>query len=296
MPTLSGIVKDSTGAFAQRLVRAYRRDTGAFVGQATSNPTTGAYSIATDYSGEHFVMMHDGTATEGDPYWDSVVLACHFNGTNGSTAFVDEKGHTLTPTGNSQISTTQSKFNGSAVYFDGAGDYITIPSGDFAFPGDFTVEAFVRRESAASYFSILEGRSGANATPYVFGLRSVGGTFRPDFFNGTVYSGTSTSVPLSTWCHVAFCRQGTTLRMFVDGVADAVTPTVSGTLTPSGTLLYIGAIVDPTYANGYINDLIITKAARYTANFTPPSSAFLGAAVVSGGTQNILAFDRVTPV
>ena len=61
MPTISGIVKDSAGEFAQRIVRAYRRDTGAFVGQAVSNASTGAYSITTAYSGEHFVLMHNGT-------------------------------------------------------------------------------------------------------------------------------------------------------------------------------------------------------------------------------------------
>lgn len=56
--TLSGNVKDATGSNAARLVYAFREDTGALVGSATSNATTGNYSIATEYSGAHTLVFY----------------------------------------------------------------------------------------------------------------------------------------------------------------------------------------------------------------------------------------------
>lgn len=58
--TLSGNVKDATGTNASRLVRAYREDTGVLAGEATSNGTTGNYSIATEYSGTHTLVFYPG--------------------------------------------------------------------------------------------------------------------------------------------------------------------------------------------------------------------------------------------
>jgi len=64
-----------------------------------------------------------GTKSD-DPNYSSVSLLLNGNGTNGSTTFTDSSvnNHTITRNGNAQISTTQSKFGGSSMYFDGNGD------------------------------------------------------------------------------------------------------------------------------------------------------------------------------
>ena len=59
MPTISGTIMDTNGNGVARTVRAYRRDTGALMGEAVSNASTGAYSITTTYAGEHSVVMLD---------------------------------------------------------------------------------------------------------------------------------------------------------------------------------------------------------------------------------------------
>ena len=301
MPTISGIVKDSAGAFAQRMVRAYRRDTGALIGQTVSNATTGAYSITTPYSGEHFVLMHDGTATVGDAYWDSVVLACHFDGTNGSTTFTDEKGHTLTAYGNAQVSTAQSKFGGSSAYFDGTGDYLTAAdNADFALgAGDFTVEAFVYVTSFANSPVIVDTRQTAGGAGAAFYLNTSG---QPTYFVAAADRLTSvTAIAQNTWTHVAFVRASGVTKIYIGGVATGTTYSDTLSITEYG--LTVGATIDYRSAasgyhfQGYIDNLRITKGvARYTANFTPPAAAFLGAETLTGGAENILAFDRVTPV
>src|SRR3990167_7743345 len=55
-------------------------------------------------------------------------LLLHMDGTNGSTTFTDEIGKTVTANGNAQISTAQSKFGGASGLFNGAGDWIDVPS------------------------------------------------------------------------------------------------------------------------------------------------------------------------
>ena len=55
---LSGTVTGSTGSPAARAIRAQREDTGAYVGGTISNATTGAYTIPTEYPGEHTVVAY----------------------------------------------------------------------------------------------------------------------------------------------------------------------------------------------------------------------------------------------
>lgn len=56
--TLSGNVKNSSGANVARTVRAYREDTGALVDSTTSNATTGNYSLVSPTSGAHTVIAY----------------------------------------------------------------------------------------------------------------------------------------------------------------------------------------------------------------------------------------------
>ena len=55
---LSGSVRDATGALVARKVAAYREDTNAFVATATSDATTGAYSIDTTTTGAHTLVFY----------------------------------------------------------------------------------------------------------------------------------------------------------------------------------------------------------------------------------------------
>ena len=63
---ISGTTKDAGGSFASRLVRVYRQDTGAFVGEQLSNGTTGEWVITAVNTGstvtKHFAVMHDDDA------------------------------------------------------------------------------------------------------------------------------------------------------------------------------------------------------------------------------------------
>lgn len=57
-----GTVLDDVGAPAERTLRAYRRDTGALVGSAVSNATTGAYTVNCSSTQECSVLCLDDAA------------------------------------------------------------------------------------------------------------------------------------------------------------------------------------------------------------------------------------------
>ncbi len=87
-------------------------------------------------------------------------LLLHMDGSNGSTNFVDSaQSRSVTANGNAQISTSQYKFGGASGYFDGSGDYLTVPdSSDWTFgTGDFTIDLWVR-------FSALQDSSFVSQT------------------------------------------------------------------------------------------------------------------------------------
>ena len=211
----------------------------------------------------------------GDQYYNSCSLLMHFSGSNGSTTFIDNSPSpkTVTPVGNAQISTAQSKFGGSSGYFDGTGDYLTLSS-DVAFgtgTGNFTIEFWMYPVSVASGY-VFDNRTGA-ALQSVIGYFSAAGSFT--FTGGIISTGvTKTGITANSWYHVACVRNSGTVYLFVDGVS-AGTDTVAGSANSSNPFT-IGSKYDGTNGfNGYIDDFRYTKGvARYTSSFTVPSSAF----------------------
>ena len=219
-----------------------------------------------------------GNAVAGDPYYSAVSLLLHFNGANGSTTFTDSSSNnlTVTATGNAQISTAQSKFGGAAGYFDGNGDYLTVASNPvFNFgTGDFTIEGWVYLSSVSGdWFIVSSSGSGgmffgysSSVSPYGWGVGRTGVAW--DYI-------TASTATTNTWYHVAVCRSGTSLRIFVNGTQVGTTNTNSQSYNLSATSLTIASQGATYYLNGYIDELRVTKGtARYTANFTVPSAAF----------------------
>jgi hypothetical protein len=214
-------------------------------------------------------------AIPADPYYSSTSLLLHMDGTNGSTSFIDSGPNALTVTAaaNAQISTTQSKYGGSAGYFDGTGDYLTIANYGSLFTfgtGDFTVEAWVYVTSSGTSFSFLltEGFS----TDFAFYVDNT----RLGMWDGasSSYYSSADSVPLNQWVHVAFSRSGGFIRGFVNGV---LTGSVSNSrnMTNSQAVRVVASSTYPNSSTCYVDELRVTKGvARFTSNFTPPTKAY----------------------
>ena len=119
------------------------------------------------------------TLTPVEPYFHNNSLLLHGDGTNGSTTFKDDSinNHTITAYGNAQISTTQSKFGGASMKFDGSGDYLAIADNDDFELGssDFTLEAWVYltgySASYSGYYSaMILAKDASGARSWSFGI------------------------------------------------------------------------------------------------------------------------------
>ena len=204
----------------------------------------------------------------GRPVDLKTVLLMHCDGANNSTSFFDNSvyGKTLTAAGDAKMTTANKKFGTAAATFDGTGDTITAASSsDFAFgTGDFTVEMWVYiiswNSSALYQIPVTSGfQFGREGTTTKWGVAEAGVAWRVQ---------SSTLPSTGVWHHVAATRSGTTTRVFLDGTIVA-----SGTDTSNyaqGSLVIGGSFT------GQIDELRVSKGiARYTANFTPATEAFL---------------------
>ena len=196
------------------------------------------------------------------------------NFTNGG--IIDATGtNVLETVGNAQISTTQSKFGGSSMYFDGTGDYLNFPSSQlFGFgTGDLTIEFWLYLNTVSGTQNLCDFRN-ATTTEVAITLYMNGASPRL-YVNGADRI-TGGNLSTGQWYHVALSRSGTSTKLFVDGTQSGSTYTDSNNyLTPRP--LRIGTTNDGTPQfplNAYVDDFRITRYARYTANFTPPTAAF----------------------
>jgi len=196
------------------------------------------------------------------------------NFTNGG--IIDATGKNVLETvGNAQISTTQSKFGGSSMYFDGTGDYLNFPSSQlFGFgTGDLTIEFWLYLNTVSGTQNLCDFRN-ATTTEVAITLYMNGASPRL-YVNGADRI-TGGNLSTGQWYHVALSRSGTSTKLFVDGTQSGSTYTDSNNyLTPRP--LRIGTTNDGTPQfplNAYVDDFRITRYARYTANFTPPTAAF----------------------
>lgn len=228
-----------------------------------------------------------------DADYASVSLLLHGNGSNGSTTFTDNSPSPLTVTSVSgaQISTTQSKFGGASMNFSGS-NYVNVAASSNMSLGTapFTAEFFVYATgSYAGTPVILDWFY--KTSPYQAGswrayiAPSGLATFIVAPGGGsTSYEATSSgTVTTNAWNHVAVCRVGNNITVYLNGVGGsalnytgAVGHIYSGSL---GAATLPGGGGSPgQHFTGYVDDVRITKGvARYTANFTPPALPFADA-------------------
>lgn len=227
-----------------------------------------------------------------DPYWPSVTAAAHLT----EETLVDYAGNTILIYDGTARVEDASAFGGYAMSFDGWYDSVSItdPAKDpFAFEPyrdmegvqNFCVEARIFLADSSSNRTIAaRGSSTTNGwslSTYGTGLyfslfNTTGGTFMQVL---AVEEGT---IPLNTWCHVAACieasESGSVARVFVDGVLKAIATDQNDSYLQSATFttpLRVGSAGPAgTSFSGKIQEFRLTLAARYTADFTPPSALF----------------------
>ena len=225
-----------------------------------------------------------GIVTGGDPYYSAVSLLLSMDGTNGSTTFTDSGPNALavTAVGNAQISTNQSKFGGASGSFDGTTSYLTAPgSALFSGTGDFTVEGWFYNTdawviSANKDIVIVEGYGGSTLPVFYYGYyngsRYIKISNNSNGF-GISFDPSTYSMAANTWYHIAACRSSGTAKLFLNGVQCASSSLTTSFGTASSVAIAVSRTLTSGFYKGYIDDLRITKYARYTSAFTPPTQA-----------------------
>jgi Concanavalin A-like lectin/glucanases superfamily len=228
----------------------------------------------------------------------NVSLLLHGDGDNNSTAFVDSTiySNTFTRYGGTVISTAQSKFNGSSIYFQASSQsgLVATPGSHLSFgTGNFTVECWLYLDSygstfggpASSYWASFYDSAVSHLELYRYngfmGLISNVGTIGL-YSSGGIFLSSSASLSLSTWQHVALVRSSGTVNIYIDGIN-------RGSASFSTNLSLDGCVIgsprdrlppannnnEQIKLNGYVDEFRIKKGvAEYTTNFTPPTLRF----------------------
>ncbi len=202
------------------------------------------------------------------------------NGTNSGLIDYTSKNN-LETLGNAQLRTAITKFGNASMYFDGSGDYLVAAATEnFVFSGNFTVEFWMYPTAVASGERGIVGIGTVGASRLVVRLQGGSPEKMSFWLNGPANNIIcSTSISANQWYHVALVRSGSgsnNLKLYLNGVLDGQ---VTSTYSVPKEAMYIGRTysnLDGEYFTGYIDDLRITNGfSRYTANFTPPTSAFI---------------------
>ena len=162
----------------------------------------------------------------------------------------------------------KNRYSNTAIFFDGTGDYSTmsVTRSDTVNFGnsDWCIEFWVYRYGALQQ-TIYDQRSATTQNSPLIYLTTTNNVRY--YFAGADRISTA-AITSNTWVHVAVERYNSNVSIYVDGVRSGVIYNDAATsLVANNNLIGAASGAAQPY-NGYIQDLRITRAARYTANLT----------------------------
>jgi hypothetical protein len=142
--------------------------------------------------------------------------------------------------------------------------------------GEFTIEAWVYLKTPNTAYGLV---SYGSTTALGWSL-AIDATMRFTFnYAASTLTIGGQTLRLNTWTHVAVVRTSVGpwgITAYVNGYPSAVLGTAQSNFdSPSTTGVYIGAARDNTgFINAYLEDVRVSKLARYKRTFTPPPIGF----------------------
>jgi len=211
-------------------------------------------------------------------------LMLHMDGSDDGTVFTDDSfsEHTITRV-NAVTKTAIKKFGTASGYFDGSGDYLSIPdSGDWNFgTGDFTIDCwlYLNASDPVPIYSQL-GNTGSDNNRILYGFWAGNWNFYAYTTSTQIFVTVADSNPATgEWMHIALVRDGIYFNFYKNGILIG-TPQGDSSAVPSNPgAVYVGATrissTFPIAINGYIDELRVSKGiARWTIDFDPPTSPY----------------------
>ena len=230
--------------------------------------------------------------TPADEYFQNVSLLLHGNQSGGQFIDSSPTAKSITkvgdvasgsPGGGTPIYPSSNSAFGSAIAFDGTGDYVASPNNAALnlVSSDFTIEAWFYAVSFGGNPMLLNkdwlpGSTFAQYGIYFSADNKLAAIIGNNAASYEQIITSSIAAPLNAWVHFAFVLMGTQMYLFQGGLLVG-SGTRTGSLGAGSAALCIGSsgVGFNRFFNGYIDDLRITKGvARYTANFSPPAAPF----------------------
>lgn len=223
-------------------------------------------------------------ATIIDP---DTVLLIHSDTTNGSTTFVDSSGLSTTasfnPVNGMSHSTDFAKFGATSLKF--ADTNLLVANTDPSLPfrwgtGDFTHDFWVYRPTTWGGWNFVAGQENDNIAGACSAVDSTT-TMRFGYrrsVSADVWFKSGVAVPAATWTHIAFVRASGVGYVFVDGVLDGSSFAMTTDFAVQGDNIGFGSSLansnNPRLTGSYMDEIRISKVARWTSNFTPPTAPY----------------------
>ncbi|MDD5589745.1 MAG: LamG domain-containing protein [Candidatus Portnoybacteria bacterium] len=195
-----------------------------------------------------------------------------------STIFVDSSqyAHSISKLPGVHHETNEAKFIPSSIFFDGRfGRLIVNDSDDWNFgSGNFTIDAWVNFARVANGNFVTQYTDGSNYFQFLYYSGQLYLEARVSGVN--VFSVTPSWTPRrDNWYHIACVRDGSNVKVFVNGIMLEEQTGVSGSVGDFTRPLFIGSDGWGDDFRGYIEELRVSKGvARWTSDFPPPIAPY----------------------
>jgi len=277
---------------------------------ASNTPTNSAFYIgdlgsawSTAYPLNGYVA--DVRVVSGTPFGSSIVpithltdiantslLTCHLpyiadGSSNGHSITINGNTSTrpFTPFNNLEYSSAN---HGGSVYFDGTGDYLSLPSSTSSLylTGEFTYECWIYPTSTSGQIYGNWNQQTGNAWAFWFNNAGWQNGIKIWFYRGNYGQnetgiGSTTEMPINSWNHFAITRDSSNnIYIFLNGKSLTLStynhPNLSWDSSYSFTNtdpIGIGGTSNYSSFNGHISDAkFVNGSALYTSDFTPPTA------------------------
>jgi glucose/arabinose dehydrogenase len=190
----------------------------------------------------------------------NLVAAFGFNENTGTTAFDNSGNNNNGTLAGGPVWNVAGRF-GAAIQFDGVDDLVNInDANSLDLTNGMTIEAWVNSSNLTGYKTVLCKENSTNNLAYTIAANNSTSGAANQRPTGRIRIGTTTrtvtgttKLALNTWAHIASTYDGTTLRLFINGVQVSTFAT-TGNIIATTNLLRIGG--SPALGTQYFAGLI----------------------------------------
>ena len=219
----------------------------------------------------------DGFTLGSDGY--SNYSAANYVAWNWDMGTTTNSKHQISAVGNVKHDSAQYKMGATSIFFDGTGDRLDIPASSLVESSEGTVECWI-------YMNALVSASQIYYHPPIYHKGDVyqslninsAGRVTSYVYTGSANSlESSTSLSTGAWNHVAVTWNSSGRKIWINGVERASSSTSLTAMHTGGNnaTFHIGEGTSSSVVslNAYVDELRVSTTVRYTASFTPYTSA-----------------------